>query len=203
MPAPAPHAAQTCRSVRPGTPGWVLAPLLGMVLALPSAASADRPHQHGTVKLDVVVEGDRLTLALDAPLDNLLGFERAPRSEAERRAAADVLARLRAGAALFSPDAAAQCTLRQTEVSAPVLAPGAQGGAQGGGQGGQGGQGGHADLQASYQFNCVMPQQLRRLGLGLFDAFPRIQRITVQVAGPQGQHSSTLKRPARSVPLAK
>lgn len=36
------------------------------------------------------------------------------------------------------------------------------------------------------------------LDLGaLLDAFGRIQRVTAQVAGPQGQHKAELRRPAR------
>ena len=66
---------------------------------------------------------------MEAPLDNLLGFERAPRTDSERKAAAEVLARLRnpnQGKALFSADAAAQCTLSKADVQAPVLEPGAK-----------------------------------------------------------------------------
>ena len=42
-------------------------------------------------------------MALELPLDSLLGFERAPRTDAERKAAADVLARLRSGGTLYVP----------------------------------------------------------------------------------------------------
>ena len=61
----------------------------------------------------------------------------------------------------------------------------------------------HADLEASYSFQCAQPAQLRTLDLGLFDAYKRIQRIHVQVAGPQGQSKVTLRRPARSVALTR
>lgn len=94
-----------------------------------TAWAGGKAHEHGALKLAVAIEGNKLTIAMEAPLDNLLGFERAPRTDAERKAAADVLARLRSpdkGAALFVPDAAAQCTLGKAEVQAPVLEPGAK-----------------------------------------------------------------------------
>ncbi|NUZ06686.1 DUF2796 domain-containing protein [Piscinibacter koreensis] len=163
------------------------------LLALASAASlagaASKPHEHGVVKLDVAVEGENLSVAMEAPLDIVLGFERAPRTDSERRAAADVLSRLREGAALFSPDAAAQCRRVRSDVRAGVLEAGARHPANTE----------HADLDATYEYRCAQPGSLRTLDVGLFDAFKRIQRVDVQVAGPGGQAKATLQRPARVI----
>ncbi|HRD98541.1 MAG TPA: DUF2796 domain-containing protein [Rubrivivax sp.] len=161
-----------------------------------TAWAAGKAHEHGALKLDVAIEGNKLTIAMEAPLDNLLGFERAPRTNAERQAATDVLARLRSpdkGVPLFAADAAAQCTLSKSDVQAPVLEPGAQPAAKDG----------HADLDASYEFACAIPGELRTLDVGLFEAFKRTQRIDVQVAGPKGQAKVTLRRPARKVQLTR
>lgn len=158
--------------------------------------AAGKAHEHGALKLDVAIEGNKLTIAMEAPLDNLLGFERAPRTDGERKAAADVLARLRSldkGTPLFAADAAAQCTLSKSEVQAPVLEPGAKPAAKDE----------HADLDATYEFTCAKPDELRTLDVGLFDAYKRTQRIDVQVAGPKGQAKVTLKRPARKVQLVR
>ena len=167
-----------------------------LTFAAAPAWSAGKAHEHGALKLDVAIEGNKLTIAMEAPLDNLLGFERAPRTDAERKAAADVLARLRnpnQGKSLFSADAAAQCTLSKADVQAPVLEPGAKPAPKDE----------HADLDASYEFSCAQPAELRSLDVGLFDAYNRIQRIDVQVAGPKSQSKVTLKRPARSVKLVR
>ena len=185
--------------------------LSGMALACVAVVAASKPHEHGTVRLEISMEGSTLTIGMTAALDNWLGFERAPRTDAERKAAAEVLARLRnpqQGTPLFVPDAAAQCQLVKAEVSAPVLEPGAKPAAKsatapasppaahkGGAE--------HADLETSYTFQCAQPTQLRTLELGLFDAYKRIQRIHVQVAGPKGQSKVTLKRPARSITLVR
>jgi len=193
--------------------------LLVACMALATAtAHAGKAHEHGVVRLDVSVEGSTLNIDMLAPLDNWLGFERAPRTDAERKAAAEVLARLRnpqQGAPLFATDAGAQCQLTLAEVSAPVLEPGAKPAAKTGAapvtpaaapkpaptpspKGDE-----HADLEARYTFQCAQPGQLRTLDLGLFDAYKRIQRIHVQVVGPKGQSKVTLRRPARSVALTR
>ncbi|MDP1650635.1 MAG: DUF2796 domain-containing protein [Rubrivivax sp.] len=165
--------------------------LMALMLTSPAHAAGGRAHEHGVVRVDVAVQGDSFTVNLDAPLDSLLGFERAPRNDKERQAVDEVLARLRSGAGLFDADAAAQCTLGKAEVSAPVLEAGAAA------------MGGHADIDAGYELRCAQPAQLRTLDLGLFEAFRRIQRIDVQVAGARGQVKATLKRPARSVRLVR
>lgn len=151
--------------------------------AATAAAAAASSHEHGVVRLDVAVEADGFSVALRAPLENLVGYERAPRSDAERRSAAAVLERLRKGAAaLFKADAAARCALAGAEVRAPAL--------EGGGARE------HADLEADYTFKCADGRALRSLDVGLFDAFQRIQRIEVQIAAPQGQRRETLRRPS-------
>ena len=182
--------------------------LLASVVLGSSMAHAGKAHEHGVVRLDVSIEGPQVTIAMTAALDNWLGFERAPRTDAERKAAAEVLARLRnpsQGSALFALNAQAQCQLAQAGVSAPVLEPAAKPAAAPAAPrppAAKGGDG-HADLEASYSFQCAQPAQLRSLDLGLIDAYKRIQRIEVQVAGPKGQSKVTLRRPARSVMLAR
>lgn len=174
--------------------------IIALAVALSGGAgtawAAGKAHEHGALRLDVAVDGNKLTIVMEAPLDNLLGFERAPRTDAERKAAAEVLARLRSpdkGAPLFAADAAAQCSLSKAEVQAAVLEPAAKPAPKDD----------HADLDASYEFTCAKPGELRTLDVGLFEAYKRMQRIDVQVAGPKGQAKVTLRRPARKVPLAR
>ena len=58
----------------------------------------------------------------------------------------------------------------------------------------------HADLDATAEFTCAKPEQLRRIDLsGLMTRFKRIQRLQAQVVTPQGQFKQTLKRPAQTL----
>ena len=164
---------------------------LALFATHPTLHAAPHAHEHGVAKLSVAVDGNALSIELDAPLDGFLGFERAPRTDAERKAAADLLARLRDAGGLFKPDAAAGCKAGDVKVEAPVLEPGYKG------------KGEHADLEVQVTFQCTQPQALRALDVALFDAFKRLQRIDVQVAGAKGQSKATLKRPARTVTLAR
>lgn len=152
-------------------------------------ALAHKAHVHGLARMDVAVQGGELSVALEIPLESLLGFERAPRNAAERQQVEAALARLREPG-LLRPEAAAQCTLRGVELEVPavlksVSAPSGQAEE-------------HADLQAQWVFDCGRPQALATLVVGVFEAFARVQRIEVQMALPSGQRKTVL-RPALRV----
>ena len=65
-----------------------LTPILLALLAVPVGAAAQHAHEHGRLRLAIAIDGEQLSIALEAPLDSLVGFERAPRTDAERRSAA-------------------------------------------------------------------------------------------------------------------
>jgi hypothetical protein len=170
--------------------GWCLsvASLLAVVPAL-----AAPPHEHGVARLDVVVSNDRVSIDLESPLDNLLGFERAPRSDAERQKASAVVAQLRGGEALFRIDGGAGCSLLKAELNAAALQLGTAKPAAGE----------HADLDGHYDFRCKNGARAGFVEVGLFEAFPALRRIDLQVSTPKGQLKATLRKPATRVVLAR
>lgn len=163
--------------------------LIGTLL-LPLAALAAPAHQHGVGRLDIVVDGPTLAVELSLPQDAVVGHERAPRTEAERRAAVQALALLKTPARLVAPDAAAGCQPAEATVTAPLL------------EGRGGGADGHADVDVSVTFRCTEPARLRQLGLPLFEALRRLERLQVQVAGPRGQRQAVVRRAAPTLTLA-
>lgn len=157
-----------------------------------SAALAAPAHEHGIARLNIAVEDRAVLIELDTPLDNLLGFERAPRSAAERRAADAAVARLRDAAALWRFDADAACRSAAVALHSAALGLGevAAGAAHGD----------HADLEASWRFDCERPP--RALEHGLFEAFARLQRLEVRSVTPAGQSRALLRRAARRIDLS-
>jgi len=171
-------------------------PLLAVALWLTASAhAAGHAHEHGVVKLDIAVEAGKLTVQMESPLDNLVGFERAPRTDAEHQRVDAAVARLKAAAALFKIDPAAGCTLTHVElVSAPLNLGPPEPGALGDG---------HADLDGDFVFGCKDSARAAFIELGLFSAFSGMQRIDVQIAAPQGQFKRTLQRPASRIVLSR
>jgi hypothetical protein len=158
-----------------------------LLLALPPSAHArGGAHVHGLAKLDIAVDGNRITAGLETPLDNLVGFERAPRTDAERKRADEAVAKLRDGDQMFRFDAAAGCKMASVKLDSPVLGLGsAPAGAK---------KDGHAELHASWEFVCRDAAQAAQVEVGLF-AFNQLKRVQVQLALPKAQLKRELKRP--------
>ncbi len=174
----------------------LLPALLFLAAALAPAAHAAGAHEHGVVKLDVAVEGGRVLVEIDTPLDNLLGFERAPRTDAERDKAAAVVKKLQDAANLFRIDGSAGCALAKVDLRSAPLQLGSQPAAPSG-------KDGHGDLEGSFEFKCKAGAKAAFLEVGLFDAFPQVKRIELQVATPKGQMKATLRRPSTRVMLVR
>ena len=165
------------------------------ILAFPTVSPAQsHAHQHGLLRLDIAVEARKLTLQMESPLDNLVGFERAPRNVAERKRVEAALAKLKA-AGVFTIDPAAQCSPAKVTLTSAVLKLGTSQPAAANHN--------HADLDASFEFECQDATRATFVDVGLFDSFAGMQQIEVQVAAPKGQFKRTLKRPARRVALTR
>lgn len=161
---------------------------LATALALPALAGEPGAHVHGTARLEIAVDADTLTLSLDSPLDSLLGFEHLPRNDKERAAVRAMGDKLQQAAALFAPTPAAQCQVQSVKLASPVLEPAKTAGGDG-----------HADLDGEFVFRCAHPEALRGLEVGLFQSFPHLRRLDVQVAGPRRQMAVRLTPQQRRV----
>lgn len=180
---------------------WVfgtLAVMLGAALAPPSLAG---PHEHGVAVLELSVESEILILRFSSPLDNLLGWERAPRNAAEQRQYTALREEFAQPAFILSiPDALA-CRLAETTVSDPYArasaAPRAKASieprekASTDPQGkalidpqGRASPDPHKDLEVEWVFRCAALTGLRTLTINAFDRFKRLRRVDVVYAIP-------------------
>ncbi len=159
---------------------------------------AEGAHQHGVARLEVVVDGATLTVTLDSPLDNLVGFERGPRSAAERSAVQAMAQKLHNGATLLQPTPAAGCTLRGVALASDVIDPALLAkGAAPTVPGKPPAAGGHADLEAVFSFDCRTPAALKGLAVGgLFQAFAKLHRLDAALAAPGVQRGARLSAKA-------
>ena len=150
-------------------------------------AQSQHAHVHGQIRLDVAIDGPSVVIQMDAPLDNFVGFERAPRTAAETRAVEEAVAKLRAADALFAIDPAGNCKPGPVQLRAPVLGLGKDASAASADD--------HADLDATFAFNCTSAAAVKFIDIGLFTGFKGPRQIDAQIASPQGQFKRTLKRP--------
>lgn len=133
-------------------------------------------HEHGVAKLDIVLDGNTLELELDSPAMNLVGFEHAASSDADKAKVAAARQQLEQPLKLFGLADTAGCIEDAQELSSPLFGDAHEHGHD------------HADVNAHYQFKCATPAKLTQLDLApLFKAFPATQKINVQLIGPNGQ----------------
>ena len=149
-------------------------------------------HEHGAASLNAVLEGQRLELQLESPAMNLVGFEHAARSDADKAKVAAAKAELEQPVTLFAL-AAGDCKATQVELESPLFEEHDHDQAHEDA-------GEHSEIHAHYQLHCERPDALRQLNLGeLFKHFAAFEKIQVQLIGPSGQRGGNLTPSAPSL----
>jgi hypothetical protein len=174
--------------------GW-----LCLAALAPTLVAAGTAHVHGVAELRVVVDGAQLEAVLESPLDNLLGFERAPRTEAERAAVRAMVARLRQPATLFTPTPAARCTAGRVDIASTALPADLLGNSQPAIAPAGAAKDAHADIDTTFRWRCEAPAELKGMETALLQAFPGLRTVKAQVVGPRGQSAAVLSASTRSL----
>ncbi|MGE7960444.1 DUF2796 domain-containing protein [Pseudomonas sp. NPDC089530] len=173
-------------------------PFALLPLAIAQAAEQDHAHEHGSLgahehgvaRLNAALDGQTLELELESPAMNLVGFEHAASTDADKAKVAAVRAQLEKPLALFSLPPAAGCVVAQQELESPLFGdqPDADEHDEGHDAAGHEHHHEHSEIHARYQFTCATPGALKSLDLaGLFKTFPATQKIQVQLISPNGQ----------------
>lgn len=179
-----------------------------LIAAAPLAAQEFRQedkHEHGKVTLNVALENDTLSVEIEAPAINVVGFERAPRDEAERQAVRNAAAWLGTGRSLLGVPAAAGCRRVESSVTAPDWAAG---------QGKDGGKHdhdhdhdhgddghAHADYLARADFRCGNPAALGWVEVWALRQLREVSEVTVNVVTPEVQKSVRTARADERIAL--
>lgn len=146
-------------------------------------------HEHGAAQLNIVLDGKVLELQLESPAMNLVGFEHAAKSDADKAKVTAARSQLKQPKALFGVNAG-DCSVRKAELESPLFAENAHEHKEHPAQD-QGSE--HNDIDAHYIFDCQTPDELKQLDLAeLFKRFPATQKIQVQLIGPNGQQGLEL-----------
>jgi ABC-type nickel/cobalt efflux system permease component RcnA len=162
-------------------------------------------HLHGKVVVNLALEGETLSAELDAPAINVVGFERAPRTDAEKRAVADVDRWLASGVGVLGVPVAARCERSGVTYTPPKL----------GGEshdhdhdhehehehGEEADAEAHADYVARFTYRCANPAALAWADLWLVRRLKNVAEVEVNLVTPQVQTQRTLGADAARVEL--
>src|SRR5262249_9122269 len=74
-------------------------------------------HVHGHGRLNIAIEGKKMSMELEVPGADIVGFEHEPGTAEQRAALAEAKAKLANASVLFAPESKAGCVLEQAKVS--------------------------------------------------------------------------------------
>jgi Protein of unknown function (DUF2796) len=151
-------------------------------------------HQHGMGRLDIAIDGATISMALEAPADDIVGFEHVAKSAADLAKVEAAKAKLTAPLALFELSKAAGCAVQKAEVKFETEAKGKKDAHDG-----------HAEVTAEYTLACTNTAEVKAIEFLYFKAFKGAQALKVNLIGPAAQTAFevTRKKPRLDLPAPK
>ena len=160
-------------------------------------------HEHGVGRLNAALDGQTLELELESPAMNLVGFEHAASTDADKAKVATVRAQLEKPLVLFNLPKAAGCVVATQELESPLFGDKPDADDHDDDEAAKDGHEHHHDhseIHAHYQFNCATPGALKTLDLAnVFNTFPATQKIQVQLISASGQQGTEVTAKAAAL----
>lgn len=145
-------------------------------------------HEHGVASLNAALDGNLLELQLESPAMNLVGFEHAAKSDADKAKVAAAKRELEQPVTLFALTSG-DCKATEVELESPLFGDADHDHDHDHDDH----EGEHSDIHAHYRFECAKANELKQLDLAeLFKRFPATEKIQVQLIGPNGQQGVEL-----------
>ena len=164
-------------------------------------------HVHGAWEMFAALDDAELSVTVKGPIVDMLGFEAAPANDQERKAVADLAARLEAPDVMVSLDQRADC-----KMSAPVVVNLPEGFSPGAAKKDEHHDHEHdhghdhdhehdhdhdihdSDLEVTYAFTCAAPRRLGAITLTGFTAFSAIETVDAVFLSDDRQAAHRLER---------
>lgn len=158
-------------------------------------------HEHGKATLDLAVDAGTVTMRLSAPAMDIVGFEHAPRTDAERGAAESANVVLKQHKALFAFPVAARCTAAGADVTPPAWGAGSHDHAAHGRKRADAPGESHADYVVQWRFTCAAPAALAFVDVKIPERFRKDLVVEANVITDSVQTRQQLRSGAIRVKL--
>ena len=179
--------------------------LLASAVAIPAFAGEEHrelgAHEHGRGTLNIAVEGNKVTMELEVPGADIVGFEHMAKTAPEKAAVEKAKMQLAAPLTLFSLPAAAACRVTEAKVDVEIGEHDHDAKATEGGKAPAKSEG-HSEFHAEYALECAAPGNMTAIEFGYFRAFAGAQKLDVNVITPKGQTKFEVTRASPSLSLA-
>ena len=186
------------------------------VLSVQSSA-AEEPHrqlgahEHGRGTLNIAIEGNKMTMELETPGMDIVGFEHAAKSSHDVEAIEKAKVRLMRPLTLFNMPAAADCRVIEANVKVEVgehhddakEEPSPSGTESSKRQkNAEAKSEGHSEFHAEYTCECASVNNITSIEFGYFRVFAGTEKLDVSVITPKGQSKFEATRAKPNISLA-
>ena len=167
--------------------------------ALPALAAEEHrelgPHEHGVGRLNVVIEGKRVSMELEVPGADIVGFEHEASTAEQKAAVKKAQATLEGALTVFKLPSAAKCKLAEAKVAIQAedehdehdhdheQAAGNDTDAKHEAEEGHH----HSEFHAAYAIDCAAPEKLTGIDFKYFELFAGARKLDVNLVTAKGQ----------------
>jgi hypothetical protein len=179
---------------------------LAAISLLTTAAGAEEEHRelgahvHGHGTLNMAIEDKRVSMELEVPGMDIVGFEHAASTDEQKVAVDKAKARLERPLGVFSLPAAAGCTVAEAKVAVEAEHHHDDdddkdaGHADAKDEHGHDEHAGHNQFHATYALDCANPAELTTITFDYFTLFAGAHDLTVSVVTGKGQSQFEVSR---------
>jgi hypothetical protein len=170
-----------------------------LAASIPAMAAEEKrelsAHEHGQGKLNIAVEGNRVTMELEVPGADIVGFEYVASTSNQKAAVEKAKATLGDALAVFKLPAGAGCKLAEAKVEVETGEKQDEAGHKEEAKADSAKEkADHSEFHATYAIDCASPAKLTAIDFKYFDLFPNAQELDVSLVSPKGQTSYEVTR---------
>jgi hypothetical protein len=167
-------------------------------LSLPAIAEEHRelgPHEHGVGRLNIAIEGKRVSMELEVPGADIVGFEHKASTEEQKAAVSKAIATLKGALRIFELPAEAKCELAEAkvEIGAEDHDHDAAGHEKAEHEGKEE-EGHHSEFHATYAIGCTAPEKLTGIAFRYFELFAGARKLDINIVTEKGQNHYEVTR---------
>lgn len=131
-----------------------------------------KSHEHGSAKLEIAVEGNVIDIDLESPAESILGFEHAPKSDAEKMAYATAENKWKKNlmSDLFVLDKSLECMETENSFKQEMEDHGKKSGT-------------HSEIEAEVKITCKKDPKGQFLTVNLRKHFPKMKKLKIDIVG--------------------
>ena len=145
-------------------------------------------HEHGSGTFNIAIDGNMVSMELEAPGADIVGFEHKATTDVQKALVASAKAKLKEVANVVGLPNSAGCKLEGSTVKLEVE--------------GKGNKASHSEFYAEYQMTCTAPAKLGVIMFPYFENFKDAQELEVSVIGPKSQKRFEVERDAAKIDIS-